>query len=115
MHNNDEVRITVGQTCGDEVVHIIRRLHDATLVKSAMRAIETFRLRQNIRYLVSEHATEVVVKSMNEHPEDTELLQLDRRLAILHLWILSMMTMTMKKPKKFMLRYMTRSFAKVDP
>jgi hypothetical protein len=78
MHNNDEVRITVGQTCGDEVVHIIRRLFtDASLVKSAMRAIGNLSFcDQNIRYLVSEHATEVVVKSMQEHPEDTELLQL---------------------------------------
>ena len=78
MHNNDEVRITVGQTCGDEVVHIIRRLYkDPALVKSAMRAIGNLSFcDKNIRYLVSEHATEVVVKSMGEHPDDTELLQL---------------------------------------
>ncbi len=78
MHNNDAVRIDVGQTCGDEVVHIIRRLYtEPALVKSAMRCIGNLSFcDQNIRYLVSEHATEVVVRAMSAHPQDIELLQL---------------------------------------
>ena len=78
MHENDPVRIQVGQTCGDEIVEIIRRLtDDASLCKSAMRAIGNLSFcDQNIRYIVSEHATEVVVKAMDQHPKDIELLQL---------------------------------------
>jgi hypothetical protein len=78
MHENDAVRITVGQTCGDEIVEIIRRLtEDASLCKSAMRAIGNLSFcDQNIRYIVNEHATEVTVRAMDQHPEDIELLQL---------------------------------------
>lgn len=78
MHENDGVRITVGQTCGDEIVNTIRRLtEDASLCKSAMRAIGNLSFcDQNIHFIVNEHATEVVVKAMDHHPEDIELLQL---------------------------------------
>jgi hypothetical protein len=78
MHENDPVRVTVGQTCGDEIVEIIRRLtDDASLCKSAMRAIGNLSFcDQNIRYIVGEHATEVVVKAMDIHVNDLELLQL---------------------------------------
>ena len=78
MHENDPVRIQVGQTCGDEIVEIIRRLtDDASLCKSAMRAIGNLSFcDQNIRYIVGEHATEVVVKAMDKHVDDIELLQL---------------------------------------
>lgn len=79
MFGSDENKLVIGQTCGDEVTHVIRMHHtDANLFKMALRALGNLAYcDENIRFVVVEHkATEVIVQGMDDHAADEEALQL---------------------------------------
>jgi len=79
MYGSDENKLTIGQTCGDEVTHVVRVHHsDANLFKMALRALGNLAYcDENIRFVVAEHgATRFIVLGMKHHQADEEALQL---------------------------------------
>lgn len=79
MYGSDENKLTIGQTCGDEVTNIIRdHPNDANLFKMALRALGNLSFcDENIRFIVEEHhATKAIVAGMRAHPKDDEAQQL---------------------------------------
>ena len=79
MYGSEENKLIVGQTCGDEITHVIRvHFRDVNLYKMALRAIGNLSyVDANIRYIADKHkATEVIVNGMDEHSEDEEAIQL---------------------------------------
>lgn len=79
MYGSDENKLTIGQTCGDEVTAIIRdHPNDANLFKMALRALGNLSFcDENIRYIAEQHhATKAIVAGMRAHPKDEEAQQL---------------------------------------
>ena len=71
LWQRDENKISVGQTCGDEIVNIIR-IHFTCqeIVLAALRALGNLSYcDENIPFLVKEGATECIVKGMQAHPD----------------------------------------------
>eukprot|EP01138_Halocafeteria_seosinensis_P014727 gb/GECG01015034.1/.p1 GENE.gb/GECG01015034.1/~~gb/GECG01015034.1/.p1 ORF type:complete len:2451 (+),score=419.39 gb/GECG01015034.1/:1-7353(+) len=79
MYGSNENKRIVGQTCGDEVTHIIRvHYGDTNLFKMALRALGNLSyVDENIRYIADNHgATEVIVQGMDAATDDDEAIQL---------------------------------------
>lgn len=78
MYGHHENKLTIGQTCGDEITDIIRKHPaDTNLFKMALRALGNLcYCDENIRFVVEEGATEVIVLGMQANSEDEEALQL---------------------------------------
>ena len=78
MFGSDDNKLTIGQTCGDEIVDIIRKHHaDANLFKMALRALGNLSYcDENIRFIVDNGAAEEIVHGMQAHSADEECLQL---------------------------------------
>ncbi len=79
MYGSDANKLTIGQTCGDEVTHVVRvHYTDANLFKMALRALGNLAYcDENIRFVVDKHsATKVIVLGMKHHNTDEEALQL---------------------------------------
>lgn len=78
MYGSDENKLNIGQTCGDEITHIIRVHHeDGNLFKMALRALGNLSYcDENIRFIVDEGATAVIVTGMKSNAKDEEGLQL---------------------------------------
>ena len=80
MFGSDDNKLMIGQTCGDEIVHIIR-MHsaDAKLFKMALRALGNLSYCDaNIRWIVNHGAAAVIVKGMDLYAKDEEGLQVRR-------------------------------------
>ena len=78
MFGSDDNKLMIGQTCGDEIVHIIR-MHavDVKLFKMALRALGNLSYCDaNIRWIVNHGAAAVIVKGMELNQKDEECLQL---------------------------------------
>jgi hypothetical protein len=78
MFGSDENKLTIGQTCGDEVSNIIRdHPNDLNLFKMALRALGNLCFcDENIRFIADEHhATKAIVAGMRAHPKDEEAQQ----------------------------------------
>jgi hypothetical protein len=79
MFGSEENKLVIGQTCGDEVTHVIRdHPKDGNLFKMALRALGNLAYcDENIRFLVEAHsATKAIVTGMRANPKDEEALQL---------------------------------------
>jgi hypothetical protein len=80
MYADDDIKITVGQTVGDELTVLVDDFatSDAPLVKMALRALGNCTYsEQNVRYVaVENHATAAIVKAMRSFKTDAELLQI---------------------------------------
>jgi hypothetical protein len=78
MYGSDENKLTIGQTCGDEITHIVRVHHeDVNLFKMALRALGNLSYcDENIRFIVEEGAAQVIVQGMQSNSKDEEALQL---------------------------------------
>jgi len=79
MFGSEENKLVIGQTCGDEVTHVIRdHPKDGNLFKMALRALGNLAYcDENIRFLVEAHsATKAIVTGMRSNPKDEEALQL---------------------------------------
>ncbi|KAA0148584.1 hypothetical protein FNF31_07374 [Cafeteria roenbergensis] len=80
MFSDDEIKLKVGQSVGDELTLLVDDFatKDAALVKMAMRALGNCTYsEENVRYVaVENHATAAIVSSMRHFKGDAELLQI---------------------------------------
>jgi hypothetical protein len=78
MYGSEENKLTIGQTCGDEVTGVIRdHPKDVNLFKMALRALGNLAYcDENIRFIVEANsATKAIVAGMRANPKDEEALQ----------------------------------------
>lgn len=78
MYGNEQNKLVIGQTCGDEVTGVIMdHVQDGALVKQALRALGNLTFCwENVRFIVEEHhATKAIVGAMRAHTLDDELTQ----------------------------------------
>lgn len=79
MFGSDDNKLTIGQTCGDEVTNIIRdHPNDGNLFKMALRALGNLSFcDENIKFIVEEHhAVKAIVAGMRANKGDEEAQQL---------------------------------------
>ena len=78
LWQHDENKIMVGQTCGDEIVNIIRvHFAEEAIVLAALRALGNLSFcDENIPFLVKEGATECIVKGMTQHPNNVAIVRM---------------------------------------
>jgi hypothetical protein len=78
MFKNDDHKLLICKSCGDEIVHMIRIHHkNLGVFQSGLRALGTLvYCEDNCPIIVGEGATRVIVDGMNAHWEDAETIQL---------------------------------------
>lgn len=81
MYGSDENKLIIGQTCGDEIVGVVRNFpSESAMIKQALRALGNLSFcDENIRFICEEHhATKAIVATMraNTNVRDEEVQEL---------------------------------------